>query len=122
MLRQTGLRALSACRSAAGVRALCSATLKPAQSVPATIRADGSLAVVFGGFGFNERQLRRHVELYSEHGFEVMPVISSIKELVTPASGWRRGPIIAGRRPSRPDHHRHARVPPPEPRDLTADA
>ena len=60
-------------------------------------RGEGSLAVVMGGFGFSDRQLKRHVDLYEQYGFGVMPVLSTIPQLVSPAVAWRRGPELAAR-------------------------
>ena len=62
-----------------------------------TICGDGSLALVFGGFGFTERQLRKHEAIYREHGFECLPVLSTIPQLITPNIGWQRGPELAAR-------------------------
>jgi len=58
-------------------------------------RATGSLAVVFGGFGFTPRQLKRHEDIYSDHGFDVMPVLSTIPQLVTPSIAAQRGRELA---------------------------
>mmetsp|Transcript_61964 Transcript_61964/g.184432 ORF Transcript_61964/g.184432 Transcript_61964/m.184432 type:complete len:316 (-) Transcript_61964:182-1129(-) len=60
-----------------------------------TLSGEGSCAIVFGGFGFTERALRRHEMLYEEHGFKVLPVLSTIPQLVTPKIGWERGPALA---------------------------
>ena len=62
-----------------------------------TLNGEGSLAVVFGGFGFTERQLRKHEALYDEHGFKVMPVLSSIPQLISPKVACDRGPELAAR-------------------------
>ena len=62
-----------------------------------SICGSGLLAVVFGGFGFTQRQLRKHEALYREHGFDCLPVLSSIPELVTPRIAWKRAPELAAR-------------------------
>lgn len=59
---------------------------------PAAVRP---VAAVFGGFGFTRRQLAKHELLYAEHGFEVLPVLSTIPQLITPSVGWERGPRLA---------------------------
>ena len=63
---------------------------------PVPIHGNGDPAVVLGGFGFTKRALRRHEELYEGVGFEVMPVLSGIRDLITPEvarerSGPQRG-------------------------------
>ena len=45
------------------------------------ISGDGALSVVFGGFGFTQRQIVKHEAIYREHGFECLPVLSSIPQL-----------------------------------------
>ena len=55
----------------------------------------GSRAVIFGGFGFTQRQLRKHEEIYREHGFECTPVLSSIQQLITPKIANERGAELA---------------------------
>jgi len=85
MLRALAIRPSS-------LRSLCSR-----RWLSTKLSGDGSLAVVFGGFGFTERVLRRHESLYEEHGFEVMPILSSIPQLVQPKVGFERGPELAAR-------------------------
>ena len=53
--------------------------------------------MVFGGFGFSPRQLARHENLYGERCFDVHPVLSTIPELITPKTAWRRGPELAAK-------------------------
>ena len=60
-------------------------------------RANGSLAVVFGGFGFTERQIAKHESLYREHGFDVEPVLSSVAQMITPRVARQRAAAIAAR-------------------------
>ena len=54
-------------------------------------------AVVLGGIGMRERQLRRHSELYSKYNFNVMPVMSSMLDLTTPDRASSRGKTLAQR-------------------------
>lgn len=61
------------------------------------ISGDGALSVVFGGFGFTQRQIVKHEAIYREHGFECLPVLSSIPQLISPKVGWQRGPELAAR-------------------------
>jgi hypothetical protein len=64
---------------------------------PASAKIDGtgSVALVLGGFGFTERQLRRHEALYEEHDFEVVPKLFSIKELCSPTFAHTACPQLA---------------------------
>ena len=41
------------------------------------INGENSTALVFGGFGFKERQMGKHSSLYSQFGFNVVPVLPS---------------------------------------------
>ena len=50
-------------------------------------------AVVFGGFGFGPRQMAKHEALYSEHGFGIEPVVSTVKQMTTPAVANARGKV-----------------------------
>eukprot|EP00051_Salpingoeca_urceolata_P032547 m.16255 g.16255 ORF g.16255 m.16255 type:complete len:368 (+) comp5196_c0_seq1:243-1346(+) len=59
--------------------------------LPQVIDGSGSLAVIFGGFGFKEKQMKKHQELYELHGFDTMPMFSSITDLTTPATASVRG-------------------------------
>jgi hypothetical protein len=59
------------------------------------INGDGKTAVLFGGFGFTKRAMAKHAALYSEHGFDVVPILSDIKDLTTPSTGEIRGRAIA---------------------------
>ena len=68
-----------------------------ALSTKTALSGEGSLAVVLGGFGFTPRQLTKHESLYREHGFDVMPVLSSIPQLISPTIAWKRGPELAAR-------------------------
>ena len=71
--------------------------LSRAFSTAPSVDGTGSLAMVFGGFGFTPRQLARHENLYRERGFAVEPVLSTIPELITPKVAWRRGPALAAK-------------------------
>ena len=59
------------------------------------INGENSTALVFGGFGFKERQMGKHASLYSQFGFNVVPVLSSVKQLTTPSVGEKRGKLLA---------------------------
>lgn len=49
-----------------------------------------------GGFGFTQRQLSKHEALYNKHGFDVLPVLSTIPQLVMPRYFTdKRGPELA---------------------------
>lgn len=71
--------------------------LSRAFSTAPSVDGTGSLAMVFGGFGFTPRQLARHENLYRERGFAVEPVLSTIPELITPKVAWQRGPALAAK-------------------------
>ena len=60
-----------------------------------TINGKNSTALVLGGFGFRERQMSKHSTLYGQFGFDVVPVLSSVKELTTPNIGEKRGKDLA---------------------------
>ena len=62
-----------------------------------TISGEGSLAVVFGGFGFTNRQLSKHEALYTQHGFEVVPVLYPITQMISPEKALRNGTEVAER-------------------------
>ena len=66
-------------------------------STSAAARGDGSLAVVFGGFGFTPRQITKHEALYRDQGFNVMPVLSSISQLITPKVAESRAKQLAAK-------------------------
>ena len=83
----------SSCSRAVRTRNRLSRAFSTAPSVDGT----GSLAMVFGGFGFTPRQLARHENLYRERGFAVEPVLSTIPELITPKVAWQRGPALAAK-------------------------
>ena len=59
------------------------------------IKGQNATALVFGGFGFKERQMGKHASLYSQFGFNVVPVLSSVKQLTTPSVGEKRGKMLA---------------------------
>lgn len=61
------------------------------------ISGEGALALVFAGFGFNQRQLSKHTSLYEDYGFEVIPVMKSITHMITPVHAQRNGKEIADR-------------------------
>jgi hypothetical protein len=52
-------------------------------------------AVVFGGFGFEKRQMAKHEALYTAHNFGIRPVLSSISQLTSPAEAESRGKELA---------------------------
>jgi len=54
-------------------------------------------AVILGGFGSRERQMKRHSALYNKHNFNVMPVMSGMLELTTPEVASARGKTLAKR-------------------------
>jgi hypothetical protein len=60
-----------------------------------TINGKNSTAIVLGGFGFTERALYKHTSLYNQYGFDVIPCLSSIKSLSTPAGSKKRGQELA---------------------------
>ena len=60
-----------------------------------TIKGNNCTALVFGGFGFKERQMTKHASLYGQFDFNVVPVLSSVKELSTPCVGERQGKNLA---------------------------
>lgn len=62
-----------------------------------SLSCGNGLAVVFGGFGFTPRQLARHEGLYAEHGFNVLPVLSTVPQLVTPNIALKRAQDLASR-------------------------
>jgi len=61
------------------------------------VDGSGKTAVVFGGFGFQEKQMAKHAALYDAHGFDVITSMGSIKDLTTPATAARRGAELAER-------------------------
>ena len=52
-------------------------------------------AVILGGFGSRESQMKRHSALYYKHNFNVMPVMSGMLELTTPEVASVRGKTLA---------------------------
>ena len=54
-----------------------------------------STAVVFGGFGFRSRQMKKHAALYEQYDFDVVDILSTVKELTTPSIGEARGKLLA---------------------------
>lgn len=78
---------------AAALRAVC----RPRSYTTQPIKGEGATAVVLGGFGFTQRQLTKHEALYQEHGFEVLPVLSSITQLISVEQAGRRGAELAQR-------------------------
>ena len=73
----------------------CRSLLPRTRALSSTVAGSGSLAVIFGGFGVTQRQLRKHEALYEEHGFDCMPIASSIPQLISPATGRKRGAELA---------------------------
>lgn len=60
-----------------------------------TSATEHSTAVVFGGFGFTQRQISKHEAIYREHGFNVLPVLSKVPQLITPVIAAQRAADIA---------------------------
>lgn len=64
-----------------------------------SVDGHGSSAILFGGFAFGPRQMKKHAALYEQHGFDVMNILSpglkGIKDLTTPVTSERRGKEIA---------------------------
>jgi len=56
-----------------------------------TINGKNSTAVVLGGFGFKNRHINKYSSLYNQFDFNVLPVLSSIKEMTHPSIMMRRG-------------------------------
>ena len=50
-----------------------------------SVDANNSTAVIFGGLSLNEKQLMKHGYLYSKHNFEVIPIQSTLVELIKPS-------------------------------------
>ena len=46
------------------------ALLSSAPLSTSPIDGTGSTALIFGGFGFESRQMEKHAALYEQHGFE----------------------------------------------------
>ena len=61
----------------------------------ARINGENCTALVLGGFGFKERQMQKHATLYEKFDFNVVPILSSVRELTTPLIGEKRAPKIA---------------------------
>jgi hypothetical protein len=60
-----------------------------------SVSGAGSRALIFGGFGFTQRQLSKHESIYKDHGFECIPVLSSIQQLISPKLANERGAKLA---------------------------
>ena len=61
-----------------------------------TVDGTGSNVVIFGGFGFNEKQLYAHeAPLYQRLGFGLHAVIPTIWQVTGPAEAKRRGRKVA---------------------------
>ena len=60
-----------------------------------TIDGSNATAVIFGGFGFKERQMSKHSSLYSRFNFNVVPILSSVKQLTTRTVASKRGKDLA---------------------------
>ena len=59
------------------------------------INGKNSTALVLGGFGFKEKHINRYSSLYTEFDFNVLPILSSVKELTYPIIAVRRGKNLA---------------------------
>ena len=55
------------------------------------IDGTNATAVVFGGLGFRERQLKKYSSMYGNFKFNTVPVLSTVKELTTPVVSSARG-------------------------------
>ena len=62
---------------------------------PALVDGQNATAVVLGGVGSRERQIKRHSALYKKHNFNVMPVMSGMLDLTTPEVAAIRGKALA---------------------------
>ena len=60
-----------------------------------SLDAQNATAVILGGFGSRERQMRRHSALYNKYNFNIMPVMSGMLELTTPDVASERGKALA---------------------------
>jgi len=60
-------------------------------------RIDGKncTAIVFGGFGFKERQMQKHTALYERFNFKIVPIFSTVKQLTKPSIGETRCRMLA---------------------------
>lgn len=52
-------------------------------------------AVILGGVGSRESQIKRHSALYKKHNFNVMPILSGMLDLTTPEVAAVRGKALA---------------------------
>lgn len=59
------------------------------------INGNGKTALILGGFAFTERAMSKHAALYDSHGFDTVPILSSVKDLTTPSTAARRGYELA---------------------------
>jgi hypothetical protein len=59
------------------------------------INGKNSTAVVMGGFGFKHRHINKYSPLYTQFDFNVLPVISSIKQMTHPSVGMKHGKNLA---------------------------
>ena len=62
---------------------------------PPTFDGKNATAVILGGFGSRESQMKRHSALYHKHNFNVMPIMSGMLELTTPDVASVRGKTLA---------------------------
>ena len=61
------------------------------------ISGKNSTALVFGGFGFKDRQMNKHSSLYGQFDFNVLPVLSTVKQLTTVKDAELRGKQLAAK-------------------------
>jgi len=59
------------------------------------VDGQNATAVILGGVGSRERQIKRHSALYKKHNFNVMPIMSGMLDLTTPEVAAVRGKALA---------------------------
>ena len=77
------------------IKASLSLLITTRNATTITINGKNSTALVLGGFGFSERHMSKHSTLYGQFGFDLVPVLSSVKELATPNICEKRGKNMA---------------------------
>ena len=60
-----------------------------------SVSGKNATAVIFGGFGFGEKQMLKYSSLYDNYNFKVCPVLMNVKEMTTPAVLWKRAKPLA---------------------------
>ena len=59
-------------------------SLEQWEHIISRINGKNCTAVIFGGFGFKERHIQKHASLYKEFDFNVVPILSSIRQMTRP--------------------------------------